>query len=145
MKAYFFVMVGCLILGVLVMFAFVLFGDQPVSDVGKPAVVDEPAGTKNIPQPEEVAECHADSDCEIGLECFRGQCSYPCRGALMCPVGMVCSATRYCEGHPACPDYGPEICDGLDNDCDGVIDEEVCPGPVERLFLNPASPFWIGP
>jgi hypothetical protein len=97
MRAYFFVMVGCLILGVLTVFGYVLFGEQRSSDADKPTIVDEPAGTKSVPQPEEVAECESDSDCDLGLECFRGMCSYPCRGALMCPVGRLCDdQTGYC-------------------------------------------------
>ncbi|MFA5413791.1 MAG: MopE-related protein, partial [Patescibacteria group bacterium] len=78
------------------------------------------------------AECESNSDCALGLECFRGECSYPCRGALMCPVDMdgnrlPCNtATGYCEGDPM-TECRPDICDGLDNDCDTETDEgSVC-------------------
>lgn len=86
MKKYMIVAVAFLVLGA-VIGAIVLFGGE-----------EKAVGLKKVEFAKTVvAECRFDSDCEVGLECFHGSCSYPCRGPLMCPVGRLCDdQTGYC-------------------------------------------------
>jgi hypothetical protein len=54
-------------------------------------------------------------------DCISGA---PCRGALGCPGVMDCSRA---EGERCVPSARQaELCNGFDDDCDGVLDDEVC-------------------
>jgi Putative metal-binding motif len=63
--------------------------------------------------------------CADGSMCVMGQCgSNPQQcgdpGTPPCPPGQVCSPNGVCV--PGC-NASPEVCNGLDDDCDGVIDD----------------------
>jgi len=69
-----------------------------------------------------------DNDCDgqidepfnIGRTCHVGKGSCRRRGVLRCAADLV---SARCDATPAKPQ--PEVCDGHDNDCDGLIDEEL--------------------
>jgi Tol biopolymer transport system component len=83
-------------------------------------------------------ECIVDEDCDAGI-CCGGSCFVPCTGDGDCDDSDSCTidscvnsgtCDAYCEHSPdpACcipthsKEKGPRCSDGLDNDCDGLVD-----------------------
>jgi hypothetical protein len=97
---------------------------------------NNPDWSRSISEP----ECTVDSDCDPGI-CCDGSCFVPCESDASCDDSDICtidtcigagSCDAYCEyspsGVPGCcvpthsKEKGPRCTDGLDNDCDGLID-----------------------
>jgi len=74
-----------------------------------------------------------ESDPLIGTSCTVGLGECAATGAYVCDTGVLtCSATA---GTPT-----SEVCDGLDNDCDGSIDEDV----TRTCYSGPAGTRGVG-
>ncbi len=78
--------------------------------------------------------CTSDEGCPLGRYCLlsTGECSYDCTQDLECAEGYTCGLRGRCV--PGCrpSNGGVEICDDLDNDCDGATDEELGERACER-------------
>lgn len=69
--------------------------------------------------------CAFDADCASGLCVGIGYCSASCAGAASCPPGpeWQCGADADRAQVCLCTPSGPDVCDGRDNDCNGVVDD----------------------
>lgn len=90
--------------------------------------------------------CNLTADCVEGdptgkQECLMetsvsGFCVDVCEFDLQCSAGYACI-----EGACSFAECVPEVCDGLDNDCDGEIDENSdSTGPLTRWCSNQGNP-----
>jgi hypothetical protein len=67
--------------------------------------------------------------CTVGVgECFR-------TGVVVCAAG---GGGTTCSAAPGTP--VPEVCDGLDNDCDGLVDEDFLPDGMRLAAVHGVAP-----
>lgn len=93
-------------------------GKRPVSDAGHADEGDgsTPSGLG--------ASCTRDDDCP-SRACVHDRCTKACTAPSDCPPAPEWSCA-FAPGHGAicsCAPSGPEVCDGRDNDCNGVVDD----------------------
>lgn len=80
--------------------------------------------------------CGVSLPCDSGRDCRRGQCILSDPEGSSCEFDEQCDPGHGCiEGHCSFVECVPEVCDGVDNDCDGLIDNQ---------GANPISEFCIG-
>jgi hypothetical protein len=94
----------------------------------------------NCPEDCLEGDCGSDADCKDGKSCFKGECLY-------CTPEVCNGLDDDCDGQidEECEECGfAEMCkDDLDNDCDGQIDEGVCvnslcPSELPGVYLKAA-------
>ena len=73
--------------------------------------------------------CTQLAQCASGVCLPTGRCSRTCSGAADCPstIGWTCTALPGLGPVCGCTPRGVEICNGLDDDCDGVPDTAITP------------------
>jgi uncharacterized protein (TIGR03382 family) len=76
-----------------------------------------------------MAACNTETDCNDGRICYKGETGTMNPGICFCvdsDKDGLCSLADCNDKDPKSPAASPEVCDGLDNNCDGNTDEGVC-------------------
>jgi hypothetical protein len=105
-------------------------------------------------------ECADDGTCPSGEACVRGYCMPDCASDADCPAGVCvagvcefepepwacaadsdCPAGTSCTGGACVADPGTctpvaEVCNGFDDDCDGLVDEVGCTCPEGQTLCG---------
>lgn len=112
-------------------------------------LIDEGLSCPCIPKPETCNGCDDDCDgfTDNGIAPIPCGLSNPpnCLGQILCqspvavPVGSCLPPGNYFNSCNNAPQV--EVCDGIDNDCDGTIDDNIMPTPCDP----PGGPYNYGP
>jgi hypothetical protein len=107
-------------------------------------MVDNPVPCQPIQGPY-CAPCATDQACATNLSCLvdngASYCLPSCASGEDCPIQTTCEdglclplATHHCAAYNTCSQSngGVETCDGVDNDCNGIIDDIAVAG-AEQL------------
>lgn len=99
----------------------------PALELGSPCVVPLCEGADE--------NCEADDGSSVGASCSVGEGACLSTGVVICDAQ---SATTKCGASPGAPSL--EVCDNIDNDCDGVIDQ----GLSTACYTGPADTYGVG-
>ncbi len=82
--------------------------------------------------------CTSDADCPASFVCSVGICAQSCMSDLDCPSPDICH-NGACRSGSDCPP-SPEVCDGIDNDGNGIIDDNATCPPGKMCMCGACLP-----